>query len=474
MGAVRPDNPLFRYRDVVDDWPAFETAVASPLPATIWAHPARITREALRSLLAEAGIDARPVAWQPSALRLPAGLRPGAHWGQAAGLYHAQEEASMVPVTLLDPQPGHRVLDLCAAPGNKTAQAALALGNRGTVVANDVAKGRLAAIRHLIKRLGLMNVSVTCRPAQDYSPHAGGFDRVIADVPCSCEGTVRKSSQPSAQALCETRERLVARQTAILDKAVRLCRPGGRIVYSTCTFAPEENEQVVDALLRRYPDELRLLPVSLPGLYLAPGLTGWRGRTFLPELAQAVRLWPHHNNTGGFFIALLERVGGECREGARAAERPADGHWLEGIVQRYAIPGSALAGLRLVHRGRKYAQLIAADHEPPARPERVFFGLPTVGVQMKPPKLTTAGVMALGAYARRNVVELDESQAQAYTRRQVVTLQPGQGIGLGESGSVVVRRRGYGLGLGVVSPAAEDGSRHLASLYPRSWAAEVP
>lgn len=466
---MAPDNPLARYREAVDDWPAFAAAVARPLPATIWAHPQRITRDALQALLAAAGIEAEPVGWHPRALCLPAGLRPGAHWGQAAGLYHAQEEASMVPVWLLDPRPGHRVLDLCAAPGNKTAQAALALGNRGTVVANDVAKGRLAAIRHLIKRLGLMNVSVTCRPAQDYSPHAGGFDRIIADVPCSCEGTVRKSSQLSAQALCETRERLVARQTAILDRAVRLCRPGGRIVYSTCTFAPEENEQVVDTLLRRYPDALRLLPVSLPGLHLAPGLSEWAGQVFLPELARAVRLWPHHNNTGGFFIALLEKVGGGCREGERAEEVPAEDHWLRGIRERYAIPESALSGLRLVHRGRKYAQLIAADHEPPARPERVFFGLPTVGVQMKPPKLTTAGVMALGAQARRNVVELDDAQAQAYTARQTVILRPGQGIELGESGSVVVRREGHGLGLGVVGPVAADGSRELASLYPRSW-----
>jgi len=464
---------LDRYREVVDDWPAFRASVSTPLPTTIWAHPERISREALQALLAEDGVEAKPVGWHPRALRLAEGLRPGVHWGQAAGLYHAQEEASMVPVTLLGPRPGHRVLDLCAAPGNKTAQAALALGNRGTVVANDVAKGRLAAIRHLIKRLGLMNVSVTCRPAQDYSPQAGGFDRIIADVPCSCEGTVRKSSQRSAQALCETRERLTSRQVAILDKAVRLCRPGGRIVYSTCTFAPEENEQVVDTLLRRYPDDLRLLPVSLPGLQLSSGLTEWQGQRFLPALANAARLWPHHNNTGGFFIALLEKVGGSCREAERAEEVPADDHWIRGILQRYAIPDTVLKGLRLVHRGRKYAQLIAADHEPPVRPERAFFGLPTVGVQVKPPKLTTAGVMALAPHVRRNVVDLDDVQAQAYTARQVVTLRPGQGIELGESGSVVVRRRGYGLGLGVVSPVEQDGSRQLTSLYPRSWASEV-
>lgn len=192
------------------------------------------------------------------------------------GRLHVQEEVSLLPVPLLDPQPGERVLDLCAAPGNKTAQIATRMHNRGTVVANDLRYGRVDSMRSTLDRLGIANVSATTYDAANYSPEGGSFDRVLADVPCSCESTSRK--QPGVIAQRSAMRDPTGAQRAILRQAVRRCRPGGRIVYATCTYAPEGNEAIVDAVLRDVgPDALRLRPARIDGVTGSPGLTAWAG-----------------------------------------------------------------------------------------------------------------------------------------------------------------------------------------------------
>ncbi|MGE0653958.1 MAG: RsmB/NOP family class I SAM-dependent RNA methyltransferase, partial [Alphaproteobacteria bacterium] len=297
---------LARYRPLVDDWEAFIAALERPRGATLQVNVARTDRAALAVLLAEDGVAAEPLAWRDGGLRLPSGVRPGLSWAYRAGLYQIQDEAAMVPVALLDPQPGERVLDLCAAPGNKTAQIALALGNRGTVVANDVKPGRLATVHHTIARLGLLNVSTTALDGRRFPPVAGGFDKVLVDAPCSAEGTATHGFVPASPA--GFRQWVIGVQRGLLARAAALCRPGGRIVYATCTYAPEENEAVVDWVLRALPGLVRLVPARLAGLALSAGLTEWQGRRFAPALADTARLWPQRAGTGGFFIAVLERT----------------------------------------------------------------------------------------------------------------------------------------------------------------------
>lgn len=302
-----PDlTPFERYRPVIDDWDAFAAALHRPLPTCVWANPLRTTPEVLIAWLQEQGLVPTPLPWLDHAFRLPADAEVGNRLAYVAGLYHVQEEASLLPVPLLDPQPGDRVLDLCAAPGNKTAQIATRLRNRGTVVANDLSYGRLASLRSTLDRLGVANVSTTTYDAANYPPESGRFDRVLADVPCACEGTSRK--QPGVIAQRAGMRDMTGAQTAILRKAVQLCRPGGRIVYATCTYAPEENEAVVDAVLRAVgADRLQLRPARIAGVVSDPGLTAWDGQAFHPSLANAMRVWPHQNDTGGFFVAVLEK-----------------------------------------------------------------------------------------------------------------------------------------------------------------------
>jgi NOL1/NOP2/sun family putative RNA methylase len=296
-----------RYRDVVDDWQAFAEALARPLAPVVWANTLRTTAERFRERLAEAGLAAEHLAWHPGAFRLPLGTRPGKSLAFLTGQYHVQEEVSLLPVVLLDPRPGERILDLCAAPGNKTVQAAVRMGDRGAVIANDKSRRRLGVVRRNLERLGVTCVAVTVADGASLPRSWGLFDRVLADVPCTCEGTTRRNPEVAWRWQLSPLDQS-KKQLPLLDKAVQHTRPGGRVVYSTCTYAPEENEAVVDAALRRYGSELRLLPAEIPGFRSAPGLTAWRDRRWDGSLERAMRVFPHHNDSGGFFVAMLERA----------------------------------------------------------------------------------------------------------------------------------------------------------------------
>ena len=465
----RHDQTAFdRYRPLIDDWEAFCCALERPLPPVVRANTLRLDAKTLLELLAREGIRARPLDWLPQALGFEGEFRPGRHWGQMAGLYQVQEEVSLLPVVLLDPRPGERVLDLCAAPGNKTAQLALALGNTGTVVANDLQPSRLAPLRLTIKRLGLVNVTVTQGPGQRFPLQAGPFDRVLVDGPCSCEGTYRKNPTAARMLTPRWREAMVQRQVQLLNRAVELTRPGGRIVYSTCTFAPEENEGVVDKVLRVWGSELQLLPARLGGFDGQPGITHWQGRDFDPQLVQTLRVWPHHRDTGGFFVAVLERRGGRQRPSSIAAMPAGEPGYLEVFYQRFALTPADLAGLKVIAWGRQYLQLVPADHLPPGGLPLEGCGLPAVRIRTRPPRVTTAAAQALGHHARRNMVEVSAGQLRAYLTRETFRADLRQLGNCTGPGPVLVRYQGFTVGLGQLGTLEEQGAP-VASLFPKAW-----
>ena len=249
-----------------------------------------------------------PVPWEPMGYYYDPEARPGLHPFHEAGVYYLQEASAMAPVTLLDPQPGERICDLCAAPGGKSTQIAGKLGGEGFLLCNEFNPKRAKILSRNIERMGIYNALVTNAHPEDLAKRLPGFfDRVLVDAPCSGEGMFRKEEAAVTDWSQETVEMCAHRQTEILRSAARLVRPGGRLVYSTCTFAPEENEKTVAAFLAEHPD---FQPIQ----ELAP----W----FTPAGPGQYRLWPHKLRGEGHFAAVLQRAGQEsCEEDTFAGEK---------------------------------------------------------------------------------------------------------------------------------------------------------
>jgi NOL1/NOP2/sun family putative RNA methylase len=299
-------EPLSRYDSLLDDPAAFREACGRPLPSVVRVNEIKATPGRVRRAFEAAGVDAEHVGWHENLFRLADDVSPGNTWPFVHGWVYGQEEVSAVPARVLDPEPGERVLDPCAAPGSKTTQLAALMGDRGTLVANDNNLGRLSALRSNAERCGVSNVVVTRQDARNFSlkPFDGErFDRTLVDVPCSCEGTIRKNPDAVEEWSLGHVESIAGVQQAILGRSIEVTREGGTVVYSTCTFAPEENEAVLQHALESHDCRLREFELALEH---EPGVLEWRGERYDESMRRAKRIYPHHNDTGGFFCAKLE------------------------------------------------------------------------------------------------------------------------------------------------------------------------
>lgn len=245
-----------------------------------------------------------PIPWAKDGYWYDPQERPGLHPWHEAGLYYLQEPSAMAPAALLAAQPGERILDLCAAPGGKSTQLAAAMAGQGLLVCNEYNPKRARILARNLERMAVANGLVLNETPQRLAQRFPGyFHRVLVDAPCSGEGMFRKE----AAALTDWSPELVAgcarRQGEILDAAAQLLAPGGRLVYSTCTFAPEEDEGVVSSFLQQHPAfELEALPAPWfdpgdPAMVPDPA----------PGLARTYRLWPHRLRGEGHFAAVLRR-----------------------------------------------------------------------------------------------------------------------------------------------------------------------
>ena len=300
-------EPLRRYEPLVDDSEAFLAACERPLPSVVRVNAIKATPERVREALDEEGIGWEGREWNERVLELET-TKPGNTWPYFHGWIHGQEEISSLPATVLDPEPGERVWDACAAPGGKTTQLAALMDDRGLVVANDSNLGRLSALRSNAERLGATSVAVTNSDARNFSlkPFSTEFDRTLVDAPCSCEGTIRKNPDALDEWTMDHVEGIAGVQKGILRRAIQATRKGGTVVYSTCTFAPEENEAVLDHVLAN--EDCTVAPFE-SGLDSVPGVTEWEGERYEESVRHAERFYPHHNDTGGFFCAKLEVTG---------------------------------------------------------------------------------------------------------------------------------------------------------------------
>ena len=311
-----PEAFVARMRELLGpEAAAFLDSYRRPAQRAVRANPLKLDPADLPDLL---GIDPDPVPWCPGAFFLPEEARVGGTLAHAAGLCYVQEPSAMAVGEALDARPGQRVLDLAAAPGGKATQLAARLGGDGVVVANEVQRGRLRALADNLDRWGSWRTVLAAETVARLADRLpGAFDRVLLDAPCSGEGLFRRNPAAAAQWRPGHVRGSAERQRGLLADAARLVRPGGVLVYSTCTFAPEENEGQVAWFLTTHPDwDVLDLPTH-PAF--SPGRPDWTP-SGPPALARTVRLWPHHLRGEGHFIAKLGRPPRAL--GGRAAENP--------------------------------------------------------------------------------------------------------------------------------------------------------
>ncbi len=223
------------------------------------------------------------------------------------GYFYIQEAASMIPAVALNPQPGEIVLDMCASPGSKTTQMAAMLENKGIIVANDVTGDRMKPLGINLQRMGILNVVESQARGQQLMRLATRFDRVLVDAPCSGTGTIRKSPETLKIWNPLMVRRLASQQKTLIDTGFSLLKPGGTLVYSTCSVEPEENEGVVDWLLQKYPDSAQVEEIKLEISRSSPVLN-FEKNSYSSEVRKCLRIWPQDNNTEGFFVAKLRKA----------------------------------------------------------------------------------------------------------------------------------------------------------------------
>ncbi len=296
---------LSRYRGIVDDWPAFEDASSRPEPTVFRVRTGRVDEGAVLESLQARGFRTRPLDGMPGFHQVEGEPFPVSmtleHWN---GLIYVQQASTGVAAPALGARPGERVLDLCAAPGGKTSHLAELMEDSGCLVASEISESRIRGLLGNMYRLGHTNVLAVAGDGREF-PEGALFDRVLVDAPCSGEGTLRRRGGKPPRQSDAFLGYVTGAQVALLERAVRLTRPGGVILYVTCTFAPAENEAVVTRVLESMPVELEPLDLPVPH---GPGITSFEGERFDPRLQGAARIYPHHLDSGGLFLARLRRT----------------------------------------------------------------------------------------------------------------------------------------------------------------------
>jgi len=236
-------------------------------------------------------------------------LSPGATHEYLQGIYSLQGASSMLPVELLDPKPGESVLDMAAAPGSKFVQIAQRMKNRGLLVGVDRSMSRIKALKANVFRCGVRNAVIIHQDSRRLEEDFLKYDKILLDAPCTGEGLIGSDPKRKFSRTVDDIRKLMEVQIELLGKAVRLANTPGKIVYSTCSLAPEENEYVVNRIIKENSEvQLSEIPRSIKG-YFDDGLTSAFGERFDKSLKRTLRIYPYHHacRPEGFFIAVLEK-----------------------------------------------------------------------------------------------------------------------------------------------------------------------
>jgi len=366
------------------EYPEFEKALYGPRVNSLRVNTLKLSPSELEPLLQT---PLRPVPWCSAGFYVSHEARAGGHALHAAGAYYVQEASAMAVAEVAGrmagrggnkfPLEGLKVLDLCAAPGGKSTHLGQLMNNSGLLVCNEIVTQRARILAENLERLGIRATVMNEDPARLARAWGAYFDVVLVDAPCSGEGMFRKNPDAALEWSPDLPATCARRQADILEAAADLLGPGGLMVYSTCTYAPEENEGAVGHFLEQHP-EFELLEVS----GFAPGRPEWAGGEI--ELEKTARLWPHLLEGEGHFVTALRKLEGETDEPALESavplDKPLQKLWNE-FAQIYKLEGEpitvfkgeiqalnpltpALARLKVVRVGVPLAELKTGRLEP--------------------------------------------------------------------------------------------------------------
>ena len=441
--------------------------IGRKLPHHIRFNPLKGPIEPQTELFREQGFQFQQTDEHPNVYRIEYQPYPiGKSLSHFLGHFYVQDIASMVPAMVLDPQPGDWVLDMSAAPGSKTTLMGALMNNRGVILANDIVPKRLIALGNNLDRMGICNTTVyRWRGEQLGNVFFEKYDRVLLDPACSGLGTLHKNPEVIGWWKPEHCERLAGQQRSLLVSAVKALRPGGRLVYSTCTVAPQENEANVNFLLNEFPMEIE--EIRLDGLRTWPGLTQYNGENYHPDIAKTVRFYPVDRVTEGFYVACLRKTGSVKYPLPRRRKPPRHVSYLthktspvkkhiDFLMEHFLIPEKIFKRFVFTMRNSiVFSSREMADFPVYGQPKQT--GLILARPMDRSCKLNSGGVHLLGHYAQRMIVEIDDlATLHKYVNRETLDIPaelPGQ---------YIVKYKGCVIGYGV----ADKG--RLKSQFPKA------
>ena len=463
-------NPLEKFAEFTNIKTLTE-ASAKPLRKSIRVNTLKSTAQEVQKWGAELGWTLSPVPWCAEGLFVDRTDESalGKDLLHQIGHIYLQEAASMLPVALLDPKPNETILDLCAAPGSKTTQIAAKMQNTGVIIANDVQEKRIWTLRGALQRSGVINTILTDKKGEWFGKQMTEcFDRVLCDAPCSALGVLRKDPDAAKFLTPKHIEKLKQTQLRLLEAAIHATKIGGRIVYSTCTLTPEENEGVVMETLMKFSGKLEILDerlamsderlakfdIATQDSFVVQKYLHNQNPSFqlIANRLPLVRLWPQTYDTEGFFCAVLEKKGRtrdvlpmeDFREERKELRPSRQEQITNELTKRYGT--AFMRKEEVLHELGEHMVLTntaVARFTFPA--ERYAFGLPFVKVQKDGRnRLTQELITFRGNEATLFFIDLTEKQVEDILAGKDTACDPAL------YGEMILRFKNLPIGLGMV------------------------